>query len=349
MRDKLSAPVRVGVVGCGGASQIIHLPILSRNPKVELRAVCDIDIRKASVIANRFSIPHVFGEIEEMVSHVELDAVFIVTPNNMHLPMSLIALREGLHVFIERPAARNAAETRRIARTADEHDCSVMVGMNSRFREDIRQLKDIIARKTLGDVFLIKSDWLQAKFIASKQPWWLSKRIAGGGVLLDLGSQLIDTSWWLTGRPRLESVKAISQQINPDIDVDDCCCFLMTFSNKLKLACHISWYFPIRSDRFHAEIYAQHGYSTLNPYRVETTWRDKFKDITPSAPTDGRTLFNLAYESEISHFINYLLGDEPELNSDIHEALQVMEMLELTYQSLEKGKEIIVNGTQAKK
>ncbi len=267
----------------------------------------------------------------------------------MHLPMSLIALRKGLHIFIERPVARSAAEARRIAQTADKFNRSVMVGMHSRFREDIRQLKVILDRKTLGDVFLIKSDWLQAKFIAAKQPWWLSKRIAGGGVVLDLGSQLIDTSWWLTGKPRLESVKAISQQINPDIDVDDCCCFLMTFSNGLKLACHISWYFPIRSDRFHAEIYAYNGYSTLNPYRVETVGRNKFKDITPSAPVDGRTLFNLAYENEIAHFINHLLGNEPELISDIHEAVEVMEMLDLVYQSMENGREIVINGTQPKK
>ncbi|RMF59855.1 MAG: gfo/Idh/MocA family oxidoreductase [Calditrichaeota bacterium] len=340
MTPELKPPVRIGVVGCGGVAQIVHLPNLINHEHASVEALCDIDTRKAAIVANRFGIKNIYGDIEEMLNHHKLDAVFILTPTNMHLPMSLMALRHKLHVFIEKPVTRNAREAHRILETAKKNNCVVMVGMHSRFRDDIIHLNQLLEEDQLGDIFMIKSDWFQAHAQFIKQPWLSNKNISGGGVLLDLGIQLLDTSWWLAKKPRLKTVKAIAKRMNPNSSVEDFCHFVLTFTNDLIVSCHISWSFPIPSDRFHAEIYTTNGYCTLNPFRIERMHRGKFNDITPKVPQNGATLFQNTYRREVDHFIQYLIGETDTLDSPLEDACLVMEMIDAIYESIATGNEI---------
>lgn len=340
MAKQSDARVKIGVVGCGGVSQIIHLPFLSQMPDVNLTAICDVDARKASVLADRFRIPNVFDDIDLMLNSCDLDAVFILTPNSLHLPMALLSLHHGKHVFLERPAGRNLEETRRIAEAAGKSGKGVMIGMHTRFRPDLVAVHQFVEQKRFGEVFFIKAEWLQAKFQALKEPWHLSKGVAGGGVVLDLGLQLIDTAWWITGFPEIESVKAHSQQINHDLEVEDFCSFYMRFNNGLKLACHVSWNFPIPSDRFHGEIFGESGACSLNPFKINRIWQGKELDVTPMVDTDGKVLFRKAYQSEIRHFIDFVKGRFETPSSDINQAVKVMEMIEWVYRSLESNREI---------
>lgn len=328
-------------MGCGGVAQIIHLPILKKIPEISLEAICDIDIRKAAILASRFQVPHVAEDIEEMLHRCDLDAVFILTPNNMHLPMALIALEHGVHLFIEKPAARSGEEAQKIAAAAAANGCGVMVGMHSRFRQDVRAIKKALDKKGIGDVFFIKAEWLQARFPKEKQPWLLSKRIAGGGVVLDLGIQLLDAAWWLMQRPELKSVKAHAHQINPDIEVEDFCSFYLQFTNNLKLACHISWNFPLTEDRFSAEIFGKGGICRLNPFQIQRLWQGRSEDISQIRVPAGRVLFQRAYEAEIQHFVQFLTGKADKLESDIEDAIKVLSMVEAIYQSLETGQEVV--------
>ncbi len=345
MEPKLvSSPVRIGVVGCGGVAQIIHLPALARLKEVEIKAICDIDIRKASIVANRFEVAHIFDDIEEMFARCELDAVFILTPNNMHLPMSLIALKHGAHLFIEKPAARNRKEAQRIEQAAQKNSRHVMVGMHTRFRHDIRVIKDYLNNQALGEIFFIKTEWLQARFQAIKQPWLLNKNISGGGVLMDLGIQVIDAISWIANHPRLESVKVHSHQINESLEVEDFCSICLSFAGNLTISCLVSWNFPIEHDRFFAEVFGTSGSLTLNPLKVKKLSQGKAIDLTPTIydSLNRQDIFKMAYEREIRHFIDFLLGKEAKLESSISEAVSVLAITDWIYESLKKNREIII-------
>ncbi|MGH1363938.1 MAG: Gfo/Idh/MocA family protein [Calditrichia bacterium] len=337
MSQSSRSPLKVALVGCGGVAQIVHLPILNTLKNVEVVALCDIDTRKASILANRFNIAHIYDDIVQMLDTHELDLVFILTPNNMHLPMSLIALEHKVNVFLERPAARTAGEVQRIADAAKQHGCSVMVGMHSRFRPDIKAIRKFVSQKTLGDVFFIRSQWMQAEFEVLKQPWLLSKSIAGGGVLMDLGVQLIDTTWWMLGKPKLRSVMATSHQIDANLEVEDFCSFQLNFEDSATLACDISWNFPIPQDRFHAALYSSIGSLTLNPFNISKLWQGKQIDMTPPVPRNGAILFRQAYQSQLQHIVNFLQGREESLESDIQDAVEVHKILDTLYASLAAG------------
>ena len=94
-----SSEVRVGLIGVGAVPQTAHLPILSKMRGAKLVALCDNDGAKARAIADRFGAPDVYTDIDDLLELEQLDAVVIATPNHLHEPHVLSALRAGVHVL----------------------------------------------------------------------------------------------------------------------------------------------------------------------------------------------------------------------------------------------------------
>ena len=80
----MSGPVRLAVVGAGAIAQLAHLPVLSKIRGAQLVALCDNDAEKARALADRFGIPDVFTDLEELLESDQLDGVVIATPNHLH-------------------------------------------------------------------------------------------------------------------------------------------------------------------------------------------------------------------------------------------------------------------------
>ncbi len=217
MNKNAGFPIPIGVVGSGGVAQVIHLPILKSLPDVKVTAICDVDLRKATVIADKFGIPGVYGDVEEMLNREQLEAIFVLTPNNLHFPVALLGLEKNVHVFLEKPATLTSGEAAKLREKAREQGVVVMVGMQNRFRPDVRALQKLLTSEDLGNVFMIKGGWLQAKRQVLKQPWLFNRNISGGGVLMDLGVQLLDLAWWLAGKPKPLSVKGFSYHLNKEL------------------------------------------------------------------------------------------------------------------------------------
>ena len=101
-------PIRLGIVGAGAISQIVHLPILAERRDVDLVALADADVHKAETLSRRFKVPLVM-DTEALMTHDELDAVVVCTPNHVHEEMAIAALEAGKHVLVERPLATTSS------------------------------------------------------------------------------------------------------------------------------------------------------------------------------------------------------------------------------------------------
>ena len=82
----MNASIRIGVVGAGAIAQVAHLPALAKLKGTELVSLCDADGPKAHQLADRFGIPNVFTDIEDLLAGPALDGVIIMTPNHLHEP-----------------------------------------------------------------------------------------------------------------------------------------------------------------------------------------------------------------------------------------------------------------------
>src|SRR5690242_11602880 len=60
---RMSSPLRLGIVGAGAVTQVAHLPVLKKLKGIEIAALADGDMVKASALANRFAVPSVFEDL----------------------------------------------------------------------------------------------------------------------------------------------------------------------------------------------------------------------------------------------------------------------------------------------
>ena len=144
--------VRIGVVGAGAIAQLAHLPVLAKMRGAELCAICDNDRPKARALADRFGIPDVFTDIEDLLELDELDAVVVATPNHLHEPHVLSALAAKRHVLCERPLSLSSRGVERILAAAARADCRVTVANNHRYRTDVQTLSRFIQGGELGKI-----------------------------------------------------------------------------------------------------------------------------------------------------------------------------------------------------
>ncbi len=126
----------------------------------------------------------------------------IATPNRSHVPLALAALEAGLHVVVDKPVAPTAAEARRLAAAAAGRGLVCTVFQNRRLDGDFLTVRRLIAEGALGRVHRLESRFERWRPQVERGAWReLGAVEEGGGVLLDLGSHLVDQAVQLFGPP----------------------------------------------------------------------------------------------------------------------------------------------------
>ncbi len=126
-----------------------------------------------------------------------LDGIVIATPSALHAVQAVTALENGVAVFCQKPLARDAAEAERVVETARHHDLLLGVDLSYRHLRATAAAKELIVAGRLGDIHTAELVFHNA--YGPDKPWFRSRRLAGGGCLIDLGTHLIDLALWLTG------------------------------------------------------------------------------------------------------------------------------------------------------
>src|SRR5271170_5495719 len=94
--------LKVGLIGTGGIVRGAHLnPGWLAVPDVEIVAACDVNEKAVKKLAADFKIPKVFTDFRDLLKLKEIDVVDICTPNRVHTPAVVAALKAGKHVLCE--------------------------------------------------------------------------------------------------------------------------------------------------------------------------------------------------------------------------------------------------------
>lgn len=326
---------KFAVVGLGGIAQLVHLPILSKLKNVEIISLAEVNKNRLKTVAEKFGIEQTFTDHRELIEKSGFDAAIIATPTNTHHDIAIDFLKAGKDLLIEKPIALNYEEAKRINETAKKYNCKVMVGMNLRFRPDAMLLKSLINGGELGNIFYIKCGWLRKQ--SSEQKWFLKKNEAGGGVILDLGINLLDLSLWLIDFPDVVSVSVQNFYHNTK-NVEDSTVGFIRCKNNAVINFDASWSLHSESDGFNLSAYGSEGTAHLNPLNAYRRIQSIQIDLTiPSSGTQH--LFKKSYENELKHFIGAIKGMNPILSSS-EDALKRMKLVEVLYKSAHKNKEI---------
>jgi predicted dehydrogenase len=331
-------PLRLGVIGVGLVSQINHLPALKKRRDAEVVAICDDDVDKARGVSQKFGMGRVVADWEALLRADDVDAVIIATPNHLHAPMTMAALGYGKHVLCEKPPARNAAEAAQMAEAAQRAGKTLFYAMNNRFRSDVQVLKRYMERREFGQIFYAKTGWLRRRSDRRGPSWYQNKRSAGGGVLMDLGTQMLDLALWLLGNPTVASVTATKYANDPRQEVEDTLAALLVFENGASLSLEVSWALLLEKNFPYLNIFGTHGAALLNPFRIHKELNGNLLNVTPALDST-KNIYKQSYEAELDHFIRCLtLGEKPIVTAD--EGVALMKVIDAIYQSAEARREV---------
>lgn len=127
--------LRVGIVGCGEVTQIIHLPSLYQlNDKFQVTALCDVSPTVLEGVADTWRVSQRFDDYRQLIEQGDVDVVLVANPNGYHAAVTLAAIDAGKHVLVEKPMCMNLREADEIIAAAGKRsDVVVQVAYMRRY------------------------------------------------------------------------------------------------------------------------------------------------------------------------------------------------------------------------
>jgi predicted dehydrogenase len=204
--------VRYAILGFGHHAVRRLLPAFPGCKHSVLTGMWRRDQEAARRNCVEYSIPHCFSSREELCASPEIDAVFITSPDAMHLDDTLLALKYGKAVLCEKPLAMNAAEAIAMDRAAKAAGRLFGVAQNFRYNRSLEWMREQIAAGRIGQPQLSQA---QYSYLATKAPrrWIADPALACGGPIGDVGVHCIDALRFVLG----ENVASVNTVASRDV------------------------------------------------------------------------------------------------------------------------------------
>jgi predicted dehydrogenase len=185
MNNKL----KIGFIGAGRVADVHYHALQQCSDIASLVAFCDLREEAVSLRMKEWNVPG-YTSIESMLNAVELDAVVVLLPHDVHLEVMQNCLNRKLPVLLEKPLAANITEAKKIVDLVNEAGVPVLVGHNGLFHPAFEQVLRFVNQGWIGKPLMgsAKSlQWLEFK------PWDFrkSKEKTGGGAWVDCAGHLI--------------------------------------------------------------------------------------------------------------------------------------------------------------
>ncbi len=194
------AKYNVGVFGIGNVSTE-YIKALNNNPLSEIIAVVGRDkTRTRATIAGMNLSCEVMENYDELVNRQDIDVMVITSPHFLHAAEAIKAAQAGKHVIVEKPIGMNLAEMQQVREAITQAGVKSQCGMVLRWNPFIENLKRLLEKRALGDIFYVEVDYFH-----ELGPWWNGftwdghKKRGGPSASLVAGIHAVDLTRWLCG------------------------------------------------------------------------------------------------------------------------------------------------------
>ena len=236
--EKMSGPIRYGMVGGGQGAFIgaVHRIAARMDGEFELVAGAlssDPARAKASAAELGLDPERSYGSFAEMAKAEAkrpdgIEAVAIVTPNNVHFPAAKAFLEAGIHVICDKPLTSNLADAKKLAALVEKTGKVFVLTHNYTAYPMVRQAREMVAKGVLGDIRIVQAeypqDWLTEDLAATgqKQASWRTdpKQSGVGGASGDIGTHAYNLARFVSGL-ELAELSADLDAFVPGRAVDD--------------------------------------------------------------------------------------------------------------------------------
>ncbi|MCC6628790.1 MAG: Gfo/Idh/MocA family oxidoreductase [Chloroflexi bacterium] len=199
--------LRIGIVGCGGAAQIMYAPVLRFVERAQVTALCDPFPAASEAMQDLLRVDlERFVDYDEFLRRAPVDAVLISTPVFLHREQVIKAARAGKHILCEKPMAATLPECDEMIAAARDAGVVFTIGFMKRFDKSLRHAKHLIDSGRLGTIDQALIEWRGGMPTIGRTDLsptrgggnWRPRLETLGGAYQDLGSHTTDVSrWWL--------------------------------------------------------------------------------------------------------------------------------------------------------
>ena len=352
--------LKVAVIGCGSISEC-HLEAYSKNPDVEIYALCDVNEKNLNRRGNEYHVSRRYTDKDQMLAELpEIDAVSVCTWNAAHAECSIAALNAGKHVLCEKPMAMNAEEAQAMLEAAKRNNRLLMIGFVRRFGNDCAIARDLIEHDRMGDIYYAKATYLRRN--GCPGGWFGDKARSGGGPLIDLGVHVIDLTRYLMGKPKPVSVYGATfhklgdrhelkgqagyqsmsrnEGVQDVFNVEDMATAMVRYDNGAVLQVEASFSLNMEKDTGTIELFGDKGGLRLDP---ELTYFGEMDGYMTNVTLAAKTAlsFDGLFANEINHFVHCVQTGEP-CRNPAEDGVEMMKILDAVYESAATGHEVIL-------
>jgi predicted dehydrogenase len=216
IKSALPKKLKWGVAGCGNFAENFFLPTLQTIKRSKLTSIFSHDKKRAESIAYKFGAPNSYDNYDEFLKS-DIDAVYISSVNADHCWQTINAANAGKHILCERPLALNSNQASEMVETCKKNDVYLAVNHYHRFHPLVIKAKELVVKHLLGKIVSVSASYNID--LSPGNNFRFKKELSGGGVLRDLGVQMIDMLRYFGGE--ILEAKAFMDNIVYKSEVED--------------------------------------------------------------------------------------------------------------------------------
>ena len=192
--------LRVAIVGYGLSGRFFHAPLIAATDGLEVGSVVTSSTSRRQQVAADHPRANAVSDVQELWSGIPPELVVVATPNSSHVDVASAAIEREIPVVVDKPLAVTADEAEALVILAQRAGVMLTVFQNRRWDTDQLTLRRLIAEGALGRITRYESRFERWRPEIDQSKWREKETPEqGGGVLLDLGSHLVDQALTLFG------------------------------------------------------------------------------------------------------------------------------------------------------
>jgi len=342
--------LKFALVGCGRIAKR-HSDLLGNNQikGASLVAVCDVDVNKANVLAEKFNVP-AFTDMDQMMQSENIDVAVVLTPSGLHSEHVIHLAKYSKDIMVEKPMSLTISDADAMIQACDEYGCKLFVIKQNRFNVPVVKLREALDANRFGKLVLgtVRVRWARHQAYYD-QDSWRGTWAMDGGVLTNQASHHVDLLEWMMGD--VESVFAKSITALADVETEDTAVVTIKFKNGALGIVEATTAARPKDLEGSISVLGEHGAVVIGGFAVNKmdTWSfdhdvEGDAEVLEKYSVNPPNVYGFGHQAYYEHVVRCIRDGGSNLVDGL-QGRKSIELINAIYESIETGKEIFVHFT----
>ncbi len=221
--------LKAASIGLGWWSDELAKSIQGKSKKIKIVSCYSKNKKKRINFSKKYKTKY-HDSYMAILKDPKIDAVILTTPHSQHSKHAIQAIRNGKHVFVEKPMATKFLDAKKMYLLAKKYKKNLSVGHNRRFSSVFDFINSLKLQKKIGKILHIDSNFSASGALNYKKKFWRANRKESpGGAIAGLGIHMIDLMCYFGGS--VKSVQSLVKKYAVKVNIDDTTSALFELKN----------------------------------------------------------------------------------------------------------------------